>query len=483
MKMWSRVALLAISSTVPACQPEVEVTAAELPLGGRFEEGCDDESGVSCYGSIQSRRLQGTTASRLEGLSVSASSAFWIPAGGPPIQSVSADAAGLAVFSGGTRLSDAQLVGLTMTGVYGTGTIAFRIRGGTGGRYSVETRGNDGAWRGLCDPGALAYVVKGDFSSVGILGTDDPDRLSFACEGGAAAKAIAWGYGPWNGLGDYFLAATRVARADYCGLGDTHTLDGTRVLIYNLDGVGLDEDDPPSPPAGEPAYFFEAAWSPDRDEGALCLAKRRWNVLPPGGFCPDRVPDPRIDPRGVMCDELGDFEGATFVESLALLADAGATAFSSSQKNDAALWVWRAGSTRHLTTTRGFWGGLAGGTEVPEAGFEVAYGAASYVAAVHTVDRGDATVPLYEYRHGANGEFRTTTAVLGAPWQVIGVTGYVYSSAAAVPAGLQPVELRTWIRPGTGTPRYLLLSSANPAPGWSSGYVAGEVEGYGFVME
>ena len=77
-------------------------------------------------------------------------------------------------------------------------------------------------------------------------------------------------YHPWesrNGtaLADYHQACTRMARADYCGDGQTHTQEGTAIDLY--DRLSLLKPDP------SPMSLFEATWTPS---GAYCVARERW---------------------------------------------------------------------------------------------------------------------------------------------------------------------------------------------------------------
>lgn len=102
-------------------------------------------------------------------------------------------------------------------------------------------------------------------------------KFTFACEAGVIVKCMAdWGYKPWQtrggrALGAYHQACTRLARADYCGNGRSHTRDGVMVDVY--DGAGVQERARAAVPGWDPAVAsFEAAWTP---EGAYCLAHTR----------------------------------------------------------------------------------------------------------------------------------------------------------------------------------------------------------------
>jgi hypothetical protein len=67
-------------------------------------------------------------------------------------------------------------------------------------------------------------------------------------------------------MADLHQACTRMARADYCGNGQSHTHENTAIDFYDRFGIAeLGKWAPGSAP-------FEAAWAPD---GATCLAHTR----------------------------------------------------------------------------------------------------------------------------------------------------------------------------------------------------------------
>jgi hypothetical protein len=125
----------------------------------------------------------------------------------------------------------------------------------------------------VTDPRALA--VSGVWDASGAH-HDTPGRLTFACQNGAIAKCILWGYKPWasrNGqsLAGLHQACTRMARADYCGNGRSHTHRDTTIDMY--DRLGVLERATEASAEWDPARAsFEAAWAPD---GATCLARTR----------------------------------------------------------------------------------------------------------------------------------------------------------------------------------------------------------------
>ncbi|QRK11263.1 hypothetical protein JQX13_15005 [Archangium violaceum] len=125
----------------------------------------------------------------------------------------------------------------------------------------------------VSDPRALA--VSGVWDASGAH-HDVPGKFTLACETGVISKCISWGYKPWaswNGqsLAELHQACTRMARADYCGNGQSHTREGTVIDIY--DGLGVLSRTTESSASWEPSRAtFEAAWAPD---GATCLSRTR----------------------------------------------------------------------------------------------------------------------------------------------------------------------------------------------------------------
>ncbi len=100
----------------------------------------------------------------------------------------------------------------------------------------------------------------------------DNDRVTVACTSGVLAKCVRWGYKPWQtvqgvSLRDYHQTCTRMARADYCGNGISHTKDGTAIDLYDRLGIQQPE------PQDNLEMIFEAAWGID---GAVLLARTRY---------------------------------------------------------------------------------------------------------------------------------------------------------------------------------------------------------------
>jgi hypothetical protein len=150
-------------------------------------------------------------------------------------------------------------------------------------RYWVEYLETNGQWYPIC------LDTAGDaFGAIPVDGywnhkrgvphggdkIDDPWRFTFACPRvGAIGKCVEAGYEPWaytadgTSLADHHQACVRLMRADYCGDGEPHTVDGTLVNLYDQIGIQDDADD----------WIHEAEWGPD---GASCISPHNRHVEP-----------------------------------------------------------------------------------------------------------------------------------------------------------------------------------------------------------
>jgi len=176
----------------------------------------------------------------------------------------------------GAPFAGADFVGSTWTGTLTNGdTVALRIDDampGTDGNadvwsYKVSVSA-DGTWRPLC----LGKVGYGDFADTvggswnlargvpggGAYHADTPE-FTIACRGSAISKCVEMGFKPWTGNSRELASCVRALRADYCGDGTPHTVDGTLVNIFDADGVQADSEN----------WTPEAEWTPD---GARCVS-------------------------------------------------------------------------------------------------------------------------------------------------------------------------------------------------------------------
>jgi hypothetical protein len=164
--------------------------------------------------------------------------------------------------------------------------------------YTLEQWVADtGSWQPACPadsdgrsaaiPLAAIWDERGDRSVSTTL-------FTFGCTTGVIAKCYRWGYRPWvTGYGDLTAmhwTCTRLARADYCGNGVSHTQDGTLINVWDrLPAPGPIQRHGLLPPVG---MLFEAGWN---TKGAVCLSRPRWlldNATGIAAMCPDRLIPP-----------------------------------------------------------------------------------------------------------------------------------------------------------------------------------------------
>jgi hypothetical protein len=176
----------------------------------------------------------------------------------------------------GATLSGSDLIGARLTGTLdGGATLALQIDDVTRGAaplrdvyyYAVRYQQGDGGWAPLCSDSSgkaiPAIALAGRWSyAQGVPGggahIDDPASFTFACQKGALAKCVEWGYKPWRSvdgtsLAPYHQTCTRVVRADYCGDGVSHTEDGQVINLYDKLGRQTDTR----------YWLGEASWDED----------------------------------------------------------------------------------------------------------------------------------------------------------------------------------------------------------------------------
>jgi ADYC domain len=155
---------------------------------------------------------------------------------------------------------------------------------------------DSGEWRNAClpDPDGrrLGFPLAGSFAADGRY-EPAQGKLLITCTGGAEGKCVRFGYKPWGrapdgtSLAPYYQACVRLVRADYAGDGRGTTRNGQPIDIYDKLGVQA--------PANDPAYEFEAGFSPD---GATCVRHVRVTLASVEASAP------RLAGRtGAACDE------------------------------------------------------------------------------------------------------------------------------------------------------------------------------------
>jgi hypothetical protein len=168
---------------------------------------------------------------------------------------------------------------------------------------------NTGSWQPACpvdsDGRRAAIPLADTWDETGTRMSSAP-LFSFGCTTGAIAKCYRWGYRPWvTGFGNLVIThwtCTRLARADYCGDGVSHTLNGTVINVWdNLGAPGPIQAQGATPPG----MTFEAAWG---QNGAICLSHARWslNGTVVAAACPNRLMPPGQGQSGAVCDSIAE---------------------------------------------------------------------------------------------------------------------------------------------------------------------------------
>jgi len=144
--------------------------------------------------------------------------------------------------------------------------------------YDLQIKDHAGPWEPLCVTSlgqATQAILIGEAwnPTTGGRVAATSDLVTLACRDGAVGKCAMWGYYPWS-LPEYHQACTRLIRADYCGDGRSHTLEGTSIHV--LDEIGVEDVEPGV------TYAVEAEWTA---AGASCLDLAHTRLSAPDLAC------------------------------------------------------------------------------------------------------------------------------------------------------------------------------------------------------
>jgi hypothetical protein len=286
------------------------------------ETGTVEQAGMNMQGmNMQGMNMQGVT---MQGMSMLGFQFDGATLSGAPLGHLRIDRGELVADSGATTLRGTALVGAQLTAqvrnleasppaialaTYRIAAIAAEqaqydpTRTGHSFVYTLEQWVDDaGAWQTACpadaDGRSIAIPLAAVWDEHGDRSTP-AGMFTFGCTTGVIAKCYRWGYRPWvTGYGDLVAmhqTCTRLARADYCGVGVPHTRNGTTINVWDT----LPSPGPIQrhggllglPPLG---MLFEAGWN---TQGAVCLSHSRW-ILQDGlglaALCPDRLVPPGL---------------------------------------------------------------------------------------------------------------------------------------------------------------------------------------------
>jgi len=143
--------------------------------------------------------------------------------------------------------------------------------------YASVSFDSGSTWKPYCKNGEPVLPVMNRWSVTNSR-VSDPSVFTLACDMGALAKCVKWGYNPQRSkqecdgaghckqqsLDDWHEACTRLVTADYCGDGIPHTRNGTPIDIY--DNLNIQT-------RSGTLRGVEADWTTD---GARCIRQTRW---------------------------------------------------------------------------------------------------------------------------------------------------------------------------------------------------------------
>jgi ADYC domain-containing protein/pentapeptide repeat protein len=264
---------LASSCALAACAADATVATSTTDQEVTADNGTS-LNGTSLNGtSLNGTSLNGTS---LNGTSLNGTSLNGTSLNGTSLNGTSLNGTSL----NGTSLNGTDFIGATMTGTLSNGaSITLRIDdidalaspNDDVLAYAVSAQ-VDGGWARLCgdepDGSAVrAIPVAGTWDASTGAWTDSSSSITFACRHASIAKCVELGYKSWDGYAGQHHACVRLLRADYCGDGVSHTVNGTLINLYDNVGVQADTE----------SWGVDAEWTAD---GALCFNHYRGGSLP-----------------------------------------------------------------------------------------------------------------------------------------------------------------------------------------------------------
>ena len=148
-----------------------------------------------------------------------------------------------------------QVAGIHETEWEGVRSLDLRYRPLSGGAWSSPcVDENDNPTRAILMHGRYGDDLERTHAF------NDTHTMTIACEDSVIGKCLTAGYASWvdQSMADLHQTCVRMVYADYCGVGEPNTENGTAIDLEDLYGIQTFETDWP----------IEAAWSRD---GALCL--------------------------------------------------------------------------------------------------------------------------------------------------------------------------------------------------------------------
>jgi hypothetical protein len=129
-----------------------------------------------------------------------------------------------------------------------------------------------------------AILFPGTWNLTTVRHQADYNLFTVSCRGATFAKCEELGYKGDSQIDTYHQACIRALRADYCGDGQSHTVNGTQINIFDRLGTQSDTQ----------TWAVEANWTAT---GAICLGTARL----PGPLTRPSVPDCMVSRATIPC--------------------------------------------------------------------------------------------------------------------------------------------------------------------------------------
>jgi hypothetical protein len=238
-------------------EPEESETSANIIEPNGISLNGISLNGISLNGiSLNGISLNGT---RVNGISLNG-----VSVSGTQLQGVK---------SSGARVTGAAMVGATLKGVLSNGAnLDLRIDASAllpapnaDVRTYAITYTTTAGQQPLCvGPTGQneAIFFPGTWNLTTVRHQWDANMSTLSCRGATFAKCLELGYKDDSLIDTYHQACVRALRADYCGDGVSHTVNGTQINIYDRIGKQTDTQ----------TWAIEANWTTD---GAICINKGR----------------------------------------------------------------------------------------------------------------------------------------------------------------------------------------------------------------
>jgi len=277
------------------------VSVIALPLcactaGGELDESVGQAEGETILNNGVGVNGVGVNGVGVNGVGVNGVGVNGVGVNGVGVNGVGVNGTSLkGTATDGQSFDGDDFVNATLTAYLADGsTISLRVTDATQSAtdpeiwlYTIRYKlGN--SWNYLCGLDAqstpipaIAHAGRWDLSAGTSTGGDwisDPTMFTFACRGSTVAKCTELGYKPWkttqecsgstcqtHSLRAWHQACTRMLRADYCGDGQTHTMNGVPINVWDDRGIQA-QDLVPSD------WENDAEWGPD---GAICVSDYR----------------------------------------------------------------------------------------------------------------------------------------------------------------------------------------------------------------